>query len=791
MRYCEKCGVSLNGYGSFCPRCGARISIPLAELVKAAQAGDQEAFGNLYEQTYRDKYYVALKYMKNEAEAEDVLQDAYVKAYSQLGSLQDPESFPSWLSMIVANTAKSALRKVRPVLFTDITPLSDEGEEEPLPEAEEVRSAFCPEENMLEKDRKVLVGELLGSLTEEQRICVMMFYLEELKVKEIADSLEINENTVKSRLFQARKALKEKAEAMKKRGYVFSIAPLNVLIRLLLAEKAQTAAAISALSLAAVGSTAGAAASATAETVSAASAASGTAVVSGAAASGAAGSSAAAGAAGFFGSIGMKIAAVALGTVLAGGAVLGGIKAIRSGGQVPGTEPSVWQETDTAAPTLTPAAEAETAALTQALTAEPETAAPTQAPTAEPETTREMAETEPVSTEMTTAEPDLYEKGEDLYALLLNYLYDEFESGWADKKTETADRIYSLLYSGWLGDEEAAAGQTDAGYQALAAQIKRNGYYGIQLESFGLVAYDMIYLGNNKSGMRYGFLDLDDDGVPELILCPAGDSADYWSIFSLREGIPSGGGLGGIRRDPSEFQINEDKTLYQHIYPSSGEVYQLSKWNGETLKETRDLSETADWPKPMKLDFKTFDAYHPRMAALPEAFAEGCRLYEALLAYLEEQLKTDWNNYDGRYLLDAVREFGRYSRGGMVSLGFADINDDAQPELFLSGGGNIFGIFTLSEGNVQSMLDEEARRAVIRITLFSDHTVETERMVDAEQSIYIQLRAGTGEALLTEVSRSWTAEESYRYTSGEQIVSMAGLPLREYIRSQAESAQQP
>ena len=83
----------------------------LNEAVIKAQNGDQDGFAFLYDQTYQSKYYLSLKYMKNKEAAEDVLQDAYLKAFSKLNTLKQPEAFEGWLGMIVANTAKKCIGK--------------------------------------------------------------------------------------------------------------------------------------------------------------------------------------------------------------------------------------------------------------------------------------------------------------------------------------------------------------------------------------------------------------------------------------------------------------------------------------------------------------------------------------------------------------------------------------------------------------------------------------------------------------------------------------------------------
>ena len=89
------------------------------KAVEAALKGNESAFSALYESTQRDMYYIALKYMKNEEDAMDVLQDSYIKAWQSLATLKDPASFRAWFGRIVANTAKNALAKKRPMLFSE------------------------------------------------------------------------------------------------------------------------------------------------------------------------------------------------------------------------------------------------------------------------------------------------------------------------------------------------------------------------------------------------------------------------------------------------------------------------------------------------------------------------------------------------------------------------------------------------------------------------------------------------------------------------------------------------
>lgn len=216
----------------------SEMKIDYTEAVSLAKAGEEQGFGYLYENTYKTKYYLALQYMKNPEAAEDVLQDAYIKAFSKLDTLKNPENFPAWLGQIVANTAKNALVKNNPLLFTDV---EEQGELEDFAEKIEDEDATRqPELSYTREETKELVHELIDSLTEEQRMCILLYHIEDLPIKDIAKALGCSENTVKSRLNYGRKNLKIKAEDLQKKGYkLYSLAPLPLLLLLLQTDKEQ------------------------------------------------------------------------------------------------------------------------------------------------------------------------------------------------------------------------------------------------------------------------------------------------------------------------------------------------------------------------------------------------------------------------------------------------------------------------------------------------------------------------------------------------------------------------
>ena len=206
------------------------------ELVERAMNGDGNSFAGLYQDTYTQMKYYALKLVKNESDAEDIVQEAYLKAWKNRESLKDYSKFESWLTRIVSNTAINFLVKNKPSLFTDISDdsVSDYSFEESI---EDVSTATRPDMAYSKKELSEMVEMLLDCLSDEQRICVVMRFQNDMPIKEIAEQLGVNENTVKSRLRYANKNMNVKAEEMKKKGYRFyGLAPLPLLAILLKSE---------------------------------------------------------------------------------------------------------------------------------------------------------------------------------------------------------------------------------------------------------------------------------------------------------------------------------------------------------------------------------------------------------------------------------------------------------------------------------------------------------------------------------------------------------------------------
>ena len=209
------------------------------EAVELAKNGDNRGYDYLYTQTCNKNYYLALKYMEDEESAKDVLQESYIKAFNKLEQLKDADKFPGWMSRIVANMAIDVLRKKKRndnKLFSEME--SDDSEDMTFEEKiEDDRRDNRPELAIDQKETGRLVKEIIDTLSEEQRLCVMMYYINGMSVKEIADMADVSENTIKSRLNYGRKKIEQKVLELEKRGTkLYGIAPVPFFLYLLLKD---------------------------------------------------------------------------------------------------------------------------------------------------------------------------------------------------------------------------------------------------------------------------------------------------------------------------------------------------------------------------------------------------------------------------------------------------------------------------------------------------------------------------------------------------------------------------
>ena len=166
-----------------------------SETIKGCLKGDRKSQYRLYMQYSQAMYNICIRFIPDQMEAEDVLQEAFIKAFKNLQKFKGDSTFGAWLKRILINHCISFLRKSKPV-FVEMNELPiDIMEEE-----DEVLTEFRPE----------IIHHAIKDLPEGSRVVFNLHMLEGYKHKEIAKMLDISESTSKSQYQRARMLLQEK-----------------------------------------------------------------------------------------------------------------------------------------------------------------------------------------------------------------------------------------------------------------------------------------------------------------------------------------------------------------------------------------------------------------------------------------------------------------------------------------------------------------------------------------------------------------------------------------------------
>lgn len=156
-------------------------------LVRRARRGDAEAFIALIEECKMTLQRVALGYLRNEEDVADAMQDTILDAYEHIGNLKKEEYFKTWLVRILINRCTKRYRMNQHKAY-----LEDY--------SEEARSDV--------EKADVEFREMLSILPDDSRVIFQLYYGEQFTVREIAEILDMNENTIKSRLHRGKKQLR-------------------------------------------------------------------------------------------------------------------------------------------------------------------------------------------------------------------------------------------------------------------------------------------------------------------------------------------------------------------------------------------------------------------------------------------------------------------------------------------------------------------------------------------------------------------------------------------------------
>jgi RNA polymerase sigma-70 factor (ECF subfamily) len=175
-----------------------------ALLVTRVQAGERAAFDVLVLRYQQKVMNLVLRYVRNRAEAEDVTQEAFLKAYRALPSFRGESAFYTWLYRIAINTAKNTLvaNKRRPAEY-EIDAL--EHAQHALPDA--LRDHETPERLALSEEIRATVSAAMAALPADLRTAIVLRELDGLSYEEIASAMDCPVGTVRSRIFRARDAI--------------------------------------------------------------------------------------------------------------------------------------------------------------------------------------------------------------------------------------------------------------------------------------------------------------------------------------------------------------------------------------------------------------------------------------------------------------------------------------------------------------------------------------------------------------------------------------------------------
>ena len=204
------------------------------ELVRRAQTGEEKAFEELYYASYDYLYTVCFKSGVPEEEIGDVLQDTYLKIFKNLGSINDPERFLPWASMIAKNMGRDRGRQRKNYYeHNDLMGDTSTEEEQGIDTlaTDEMDPCYSPEAALDRAATSKIVSEMIAELPEGQRNCIIL-WCNGWSTSDIASELGIPEGTAKTKIFKAKKKIEKKTLEVEKRQGIrlHTVAPISFFI---------------------------------------------------------------------------------------------------------------------------------------------------------------------------------------------------------------------------------------------------------------------------------------------------------------------------------------------------------------------------------------------------------------------------------------------------------------------------------------------------------------------------------------------------------------------------------
>jgi RNA polymerase sigma-70 factor (ECF subfamily) len=179
-----------------------------AQLVQLARGRNGDAFRTIMQRNNRRLYRVARSVLGDDSEAEDVVQEAYVRAFGSLGTFRGDSSLTTWLTRITLNEALGRLRQRRPTVDLTVLDAEPDGPANIIP-FPTMQPGTDPERAVAQQQIRRLIEGAIDELPEAFRTVFVMREIEEMSIEETAHFLNIEPATVKTRLHRARRLLRQ------------------------------------------------------------------------------------------------------------------------------------------------------------------------------------------------------------------------------------------------------------------------------------------------------------------------------------------------------------------------------------------------------------------------------------------------------------------------------------------------------------------------------------------------------------------------------------------------------
>lgn len=181
-------------------------TIPDIELIKQALEGDQQAYTEILKKYRAPLYNLLYRMVKNKMETEDLVQEAFIKAFKSLASFNDDYAFSTWLYKIAINNCIDHFRKKKLKTFPIDKPIEskDGSIKREFPDV-----SYQPDKYLLSKEKEKIINEAIQNLPEKYRTAIVLRHNEDKSYEEISETMGIPLGTVKARIFRAREMLKK------------------------------------------------------------------------------------------------------------------------------------------------------------------------------------------------------------------------------------------------------------------------------------------------------------------------------------------------------------------------------------------------------------------------------------------------------------------------------------------------------------------------------------------------------------------------------------------------------